>query len=102
MASIGKRLVAAVSLGVAIGATSTVGPVMGQTNDELLREMKAMKAQLEELQRKVQQQDEMIKHLSQPHAAAPSPAAVAAPAQTPAPTAAVASEDDVERRVTNT
>lgn len=100
MASIGKRLVAAVSLGVAIIVTSNVRPVMGQTNEELLREMKAMKAQLEELQRKVQKQDEMIKKLSQPQAATPSPIAVAAPVQTAAPTAAAASEEDMERRVT--
>jgi len=73
----------------------------GQTAEELQRDLKAMKAQLDELQEKMKKQEALIKQLStqatppavQP-AAAPTPAA-AAPAA-----AAAGEQDQLERRVT--
>jgi hypothetical protein len=66
----------------------------GQTPEELQHDLKAMKAQLDELQQKMKKQEELIDKLSKPTAA---PAAVA-PAAVPAPAAAPSPE--LEQQVT--
>jgi len=92
-----RRLVAAV---LAIGVVLAPGApgVVGQTTDELQRELKAMKAQLDELQQKMKKQEELINKLSKQKPA--TPAAVAAPAATPGTAPATAEEQEVEKRVT--
>jgi len=74
----------------------------GQSIEELQHDLKAMKAQLDTLQQKMQQQEELINKLSQQKGAtvtAPAPATpgpvVAAPAAPPSP-----EPDQLERRVT--
>jgi hypothetical protein len=93
----GLAMVAAVLLGMK-GAG-------GQTVEDLQRDLKAMQAQLDELQRKMKKQEELIETLSKQHAVtAAHPAAVAAAAATPVaamPAAAPSPEaGSLEQRVT--
>jgi hypothetical protein len=78
----------------------------GQTVEELQRSLKAMQAQIDDLQRKMKQQAQLIEKLATQHAApAPPPAAGAATGPTPAvvaPVAAPGSEPGaLEQRVTD-
>ena len=74
----------------------------GQTIEELQHDLNAMKAQLDELQRKMKKEEELIEKLSKEQAATqpaaatpPAPAAAAAPATPPRP-----EEAPLEQRVT--
>ena len=76
------RRSAFVGLVAAALATSPTG-ARGQTVEELRRDLKSMKAQLEELQEKMKKQEELIEKLSSQPSATPSPVVAAAPAPPP-------------------
>jgi hypothetical protein len=97
------RVGLAASALIAVGLFGAIG-AGGQTAEELQRELNAMKAQLQELQKKMQKQQELIDKLSKEQAPAPQPAAGGAPAPTVAAVAAPAApspeQEQLERRVT--
>lgn len=92
--------------GLAVAIVGLLSPAgaHGQTAEDLQHDLKAMQAQLQQLQGKMKKQEELIEKLSKQKAApsAEQPAVGAAPA--PAPAAAAAPEADqeqLERRVTD-
>lgn len=95
--TVGRRWTAVALVVVAVMALGMSG-VAGQTTDDLQREIKAMQAQLEELQQKVKQQEDLINKLSKQKG--PAAEALAAPAPTPSAGPATAEEQEVEKRVT--
>jgi hypothetical protein len=74
------------------------------STDDLRHEIEAMKQQMKQMQEKIRGQQKLLDQLTAERrhpSGAPSPAAVAAaPTPTPAPVASRESEDQVERRVT--
>jgi hypothetical protein len=93
--TVGRRRTAAALVVVSVMALGISG-VAGQTTEELQREIRAMKAQLDELQQKMKQQQEVINKLSKQKPPATPAAAAEAPAPTPG---AEADEAKKERRI---
>jgi len=95
----------ALRVGLAIAVVGMLSPAgaHGQTTEDLQRDLKAMKTQLQQLQDKMKKQDELIEKLSKQKIAptgAP-PAIGAAPAAAPAAAAPPGTDQELlERRVT--
>jgi hypothetical protein len=88
-------------IGLAIAIAGMLSPpgAYSQTVEELQRDLKAMKAEMQQLQEKMKKQEELIEGLSKQKAVPAQPAISAAP--TPAAAAPPAAEQEqLERRVT--
>jgi hypothetical protein len=105
------RQARAASAGLAVALLLSLPASRGQaqTDDDIQREVEAMKAQLRELEAKTKKQEELIKKLSDQGAAgqgAPAPAAAKGPARPPRLTQAegekpkTAEEEELEKRIT--
>lgn len=89
-------------IGLAVAVVGMLSPpgAYGQTAEDLQRDLKAMKAELQQLQEKMKKQEELIERLSKQKAVPAQPAVSAAPAPTPAAAAPEADQEQLERRVT--
>jgi len=88
-------------IGLAVAIVGMLSPpgAYGQTVEDLQRDLKAMKAEMQQLQEKMKKQEELIESLSKQKAAPAPPAVSAAP--TPAAAAPPAAEEEqLERRLT--
>jgi hypothetical protein len=93
-ATVTRRLIA-VAVAIAVVMAPSAVRVAAQTTEELQNELKAMKAQLDELQRKMKKQEELINKLSKQ----PPPTPAAAAAKAPPTPEAAAEEDKKEQRI---
>ena len=91
-------------VGLAVAIVGMLNPpgAYGQTAEDLQRDLKAMKVELQQLQEKMKKQEELIERLSKQKGGAPAeqPAVGAAPAPAPAAAAPAADQEQLERRLT--
>jgi hypothetical protein len=91
-------------IGLTVAIVGMLSPpgAYGQTVEDLQRDLKAMKAELQQLQEKMKKQEELIERLSKEKEAPPSeqPAVGAAAAPAPAAAAPAVDQEQLERRLT--